>query len=78
MIELKYSKGNHVFSVYITWRLREKVWVNGVKGGGGGGWLHTSIFSLREIYLFLRLCGIMLWNTKSEIGLQQYDYEIRR
>ena len=40
-------------------------------GGGGVGVAFIQASSLREIYHFLRLCGIMLWNTKSEIGLQQ-------
>ena len=57
------------------------------EGGGGGGLTSYKHILFKRNLPFSQIVwdqelwapgGIMLWNTKTEIGVQQYDYEICR
>ena len=73
LIELKYFKGNHDFSVYITWRLREKVWVNGENGGGGGLTSYKHLLFKRNLPFSQIVWDIVVehqkWNRSATIRL---------
>ena len=73
LIELKYSKGNHYLKIE---RKGLGEWGKGARGGGGGLTSYKHLLFKRNLP-FSQIVWEN-WNTKSEIGLQQYDYEIRR